>query len=99
MVAPQRLKDLQSHPSNKTCVDCSQENPQCAFVSYDVFMCLECSGKHRGLDVHISFVRSVTMDSSASTSVSSAQGSTAGSASTSASSAPSSCVSNAQVII
>ena len=26
-------------------------------------MCLECSGKHRGLGVHISFVRSVSMDS------------------------------------
>ncbi|KAK9989343.1 hypothetical protein SO802_029582 [Lithocarpus litseifolius] len=28
-----------------------------------VIMCLECSGKHRGLGVHISFVRSVTVDS------------------------------------
>ncbi|OQS00528.1 hypothetical protein THRCLA_05927 [Thraustotheca clavata] len=56
-------QELRKMPGNNKCVDCDAPYPQWATVSYGTFMCLECSGRHRGLGVHISFVRSVTMDS------------------------------------
>lgn len=55
--------ELRALPGNNICCDCDGKMPQWASVSFGVFMCLECSGRHRALGVHISFVRSVSMDS------------------------------------
>ena len=48
---------------NEVCADCATRQPQWASVTYGSLHCLECSGAHRGLGVHLSFVRSMTMDS------------------------------------
>ncbi|KAK0461817.1 ArfGap-domain-containing protein [Desarmillaria tabescens] len=47
---------------NRACVDCGSPNPQWASLSFAVFMCLQCAGMHRGFGVHITFVRSLSMD-------------------------------------
>merc|ERR1712232_557713 len=33
-----------------------------ASLSHGTYLCMDCAGRHRGLGVHVSFVRSVTMD-------------------------------------
>jgi len=54
---------IKALPGNDTCSDCHVKSPDWASVSFGNVFCLECSGVHRSLGVHISFVRSVRMDS------------------------------------
>jgi len=44
------------------CVDCDHYDAPWATVSHGAYLCVDCAGKHRGLGVHLSFVRSTTMD-------------------------------------
>ncbi|CAN0162884.1 unnamed protein product, partial [Discosporangium mesarthrocarpum] len=48
--------------SNPECVDCGECDPDWASISLGVMMCIECSGIHRSMGVHVSKVRSLTLD-------------------------------------
>lgn len=47
---------------DEACIDCGDTHIQWASVINGVWLCTACSGKHRSLGTHLSFVRSLTLD-------------------------------------
>jgi len=65
----QRLRKAMRTRGNDVCVDCGTPRPRWATLvvqeegrSVGGFCCLECSGAHRRLGTHVTFVRSVDLD-------------------------------------
>ncbi|KAF2849562.1 ArfGap-domain-containing protein [Plenodomus tracheiphilus IPT5] len=57
------LKNLVKLEGNKTCADCKRnKHPRWASWNLGVFICIRCSGIHRGMGTHISKVKSVDLD-------------------------------------
>lgn len=57
-----QLKQIRRRPENRLCADCGDDNATWASINLGIFICLNCSGEHRNLGVHISQVRSTTLD-------------------------------------
>ncbi|KAJ7356576.1 hypothetical protein DFH08DRAFT_849399 [Mycena albidolilacea] len=56
------LRELVKRPDNKLCADCKRNDPRWASWNLGVFLCIRCSGIHRGMGTHISKVKSVDLD-------------------------------------
>ena len=47
---------------NSSCADCGQKRPEWVSLNLGVLVCIECSGIHRSLGVHLSKIRSLRLD-------------------------------------
>nr|CAB3222743.1 zinc finger protein ArfGAP-11 [Phallusia mammillata] len=56
------ISEVQRMPGNEICCDCSAPNPTWLSTNLGVLLCIECSGIHREMGVHVSRIQSITLD-------------------------------------
>ena len=56
------INKLLKKPENKFCADCKRTSPSWASINLGVFVCINCSGCHREIGVHVTKIKSVNLD-------------------------------------
>uniref|UniRef100_G1SHI7 ArfGAP with SH3 domain, ankyrin repeat and PH domain 1 n=1 Tax=Oryctolagus cuniculus TaxID=9986 RepID=G1SHI7_RABIT len=56
------IEDVQRIPGNDVCCDCGSSEPTWLSTNLGILTCIECSGIHREMGVHISRIQSLELD-------------------------------------
>ncbi|KAM6248508.1 arf-GAP with SH3 domain, ANK repeat and PH domain-containing protein 1-like [Porphyrio hochstetteri] len=56
------IQEVRGMPGNRECCDCSAPDPAWLSVNLGILICIECSGIHREMGVHLSRIQSLSLD-------------------------------------
>ncbi|NXU26613.1 ASAP1 protein, partial [Thalassarche chlororhynchos] len=56
------IEEVRGMPRNRECCDCSAPDPTWLSINLGILICIECSGIHREMGVHLSRIQSLSLD-------------------------------------